>query len=106
MFTDDQRHLALKFAESLSRRKYDIAYSMCSKSLQSQTSIDKMRSDFERMIPLDWGKVDPIEIEDNDQLPFIYVVLGGDVYSEAIIIPSFVLENNESKINEYEFGRP
>jgi hypothetical protein len=85
---------------------YNIAYSMCSKFLQSITSIDTMKKDFEQIIPTDWGKVDPIEIIDHDQFPFIYIALGGEVYSEAIIISSFILEDNEIKIHGYEFGRP
>ena len=37
---------------------------------------------------------------------FVYVVLGGDMYSEAIIIDSFVTENGKIKIGNFEFGRP
>ena len=106
MFTDSQKHIALRFAESLSQRKYHMAYSMCSRLFQSRTSIETMKHDFEHIIPNDWGKVDPIEIVENDQFPFIYIVLGGEVYSEAIMISSFIMEDNEIKIHDYEFGRP
>jgi hypothetical protein len=34
----------------------------------------------------DWGPIDPLEVDDSEDWPFIYVVLGGDVYSEAILI--------------------
>ncbi|KOR31750.1 hypothetical protein TI05_11625 [Achromatium sp. WMS3] len=106
MFNDNQKQVAIKFAESLSQRKYDIAYSMCSKDLQSKSSVDEMKNNFEQIIPTNWGNIDPIEIVDNNQFPFIYIVLGGDIYSESIIISSFISENNEIKINEYELGRP
>jgi len=71
-----------------------------------------MKEDFENMIPLDWGEVDPIEIQpmesasDQDVPPFIYVVLGGDCYSEAIIIDSVIEENGKLSIAAFEFGRP
>ena len=68
--------------------------------------ITALREQFERMIPLDWGPVDPIELEDRDEWPFVYVVLGGDVYSEAIIIESFTLEDGQARIDAVEFGRP
>ncbi len=66
-----------------------------------------LRAKFEYMIPLDWSVVDPIEIyAENDGWPFIYIVLGGDIYSEAIIVYSFVVEDGLHKIDRFEFGRP
>jgi hypothetical protein len=50
--------------------------------------------------------VNPIELEKRDEWPFVYVVLGGDVYSEAIIIESFTLEDGQARIDAVEFGRP
>jgi len=34
------------------------------------------------------------------------VVIGGDVYSEAIIIDRFVVEDDQARIDSLEFGRP
>jgi hypothetical protein len=65
-----------------------------------------LREQFEHMIPLDGGPVNPIELEKRDEWPFVYVVLGGDVYSEAIIIESFTLEDGQARIDAVEFGRP
>jgi hypothetical protein len=37
---------------------------------------------------------------------FLYVVLGSDVYSEAILIDSFASNNEIPKIDRFQFGRP
>jgi hypothetical protein len=107
MFSTQHKALALEFSHLLSQRNYRAAYTLCSAKLQTQISIDQMKKLFEQMIPLDWGPVDPIMTEEGDgNLPFIYVVLGGDTYSEAIIIESFIMENGKLKINLFQFGRP
>jgi hypothetical protein len=108
MFNEEQKTLALEFARSLARRNYEQAYGMLSSRLQSQLSLYELREQFESMIPLDWGEVDPIDLEENpawDEM-FLYVVLGGSVYSEAVIIDSFVLDGAISRINNLQFGRP
>ena len=106
MFDSAQKSLAKEFARVLSQREYDAAHAILSQKLRSQVDVDRLREEFEEMIPLDWGLVDPIELEESGDYPFIYVVLGGDVYSEAIIIDSFSIENNQVKVGRYEFGRP
>lgn len=108
MFDQEQKKLALKFARSLATRSYEQAYGMLSRDVQSQITLDAMRAQFESMIPLDWGEVDLIDLEENpawDEM-FLYVVLGGDTYSEAIIISSFESSSNVLKINSFQFGRP
>lgn len=106
MFTEDEKKLALELAYKLERRDYDSAYSMLSTGLQASLSSTEFRRLYERIIPLDWGDIDPIELMDSDEHPFVYVVLGGDVYSEAIIVDRFVVENGKTKIDNLEFGRP
>lgn len=106
MFDQTQKTLALDFARALSQRDYSAAHEMCSNNLKSRVNVDSLREEFERIIPLDWGPVDPIELEEQADFPFVYVVLGGDVYSEAIIISTFVTENDIAKIDNLEFGRP
>ncbi|NOQ34374.1 MAG: hypothetical protein GQ569_00580 [Methylococcaceae bacterium] len=106
MFNDDQKTLALNFAQQLAQRNYKVAYAMCSQNLQSQLTLDDLHEQFEDMIPLDWGRIEPIELDKNGDYPFVYVVLGGDVYSEAIFINSFVIENSSLNIESFEFGRP
>jgi hypothetical protein len=106
MFDPTQKTLALDFARALVRRDYPAAHAMCSRRLRARLDVATLREQFERMIPLDWGQVDPIELEDRDEWPFVYVVLGGDGYSEAIIIESFTLEDGQARIDAVEFGRP
>ena len=106
MFDQTQRALALNFARTLSQRDYSAAHQMCSNNQKSRVSVDHLREEFERIIPLDWGSIDPVELEEHDDFPFIYVVLGGDVYSEAIIIDTFITEDGIIKIDNFEFGRP
>jgi hypothetical protein len=108
MFDQQQKILALEFARSLAKRDYRQAYNMLSLNAQSQLTEDALREQFESMIPPDWGDVDPIELEENpawDEM-LLYVVLGGDEYSEAIIVNSFASENELPKIDSFQFGRP
>ena len=79
---------------------------MLSNSLPAILSATDFRRLYEQMIPQDWGDIDPIELLGGEEHPFVYVVLGGDVYSEAIIIDRFVFENGSTKIDHLEFGRP
>lgn len=81
---------------------------------RKQTSLDQMRTAFEAIVPTDWGKVGPIEVSDamavwpNKQpsdLGRAYVSIGGDVYSETVIVV-VTLDNGEPKIRKVEFGRP
>ena len=106
MFTEDEKKLALELAYKLEKRDYDSAYEMLSTNIQSSLSATEFRRLYEQMIPLDWGEINPIELLDGEEYPFVYVVLGGDVYSEAIIIDRFVVENCNTRIDNLEFGRP
>ena len=108
MFDANEKALALDFARRLSARDYAAAHTMLSAAARSRTTLDQLQADFERMIPLDWGDVDPIALEEgplwNDQ--FLYVVLGGAVYSEAIMIHAFAVDAGTPGIDSFEFGRP
>ncbi|MCU0735531.1 MAG: hypothetical protein MUF20_08395 [Methylotetracoccus sp.] len=106
MFDPTQKTLALNFARTLARGDYFAAHTMCSRQLRAYLDVAALREQFERMIPLDWGQVDPIELEDHDEWPFVYVVLGGNVYSEAIFNKSFTVEDGQARIDSVEFGRP
>jgi hypothetical protein len=108
MFDQTQKSKALEFARLLGARDYAQAYSMLSVSARSATTVDALREQFEAIIPLDWGDVSPIELQENpawDEM-FLYVVLGGSVYSEAIIISAFASENGQPRIDAFQFGRP
>ena len=105
MSNEARQSLALEFARALSERRYVEAHAMCASDLRSKVSVEKMRSDFEAMIPLDWGPVAPIELVDIAGLPYVYVSLGGELYSEAITI--FLSdEDGNLQVDRFELGRP
>ena len=108
MFDQSQKELALAFARALAARHYDQAYGMLSAAAQSRIPLGRFRDDFDAMIPLDWGAVDPIALVENPawEAMFLYVVLGGKVYSEAVIVESFATEGDTLKIERFQFGRP
>ena len=105
-FDQNEKTTTLSFAHALAERDYVAALGLCSHEIESQISPEALCIEFEKIVPLDWGEVAPIELEENDVFPFVYVVLGGDIYSEAIIIHSFVTEGGQTKIGNYELGRP
>ena len=107
MSNEARQSLALEFARALSERRYVEAHAMCTPDLRSKVSVEKMRSDFEAMIPLDWGPVAPIELVDIGELspPYLYVSLGGEVYSEAIAIYMADVDGNV-QVDRFELGRP
>ena len=60
------------------------------------------------MIPPDFGEVNSIELLENpawDEM-FVYVVVGGPVYSEAVMLEAFTSEDGALKIDRFQFGRP
>ncbi|MDA9982851.1 DUF3887 domain-containing protein [Gammaproteobacteria bacterium] len=106
MYTQEEKELALDLAYKLKIRDYESAYAMLSANLKSNLSTAELRQSYEQMIPQDWGEIDPIELMEGEDFPYLYVVLGGDVYSEAIIIDRFVVEDGQARIDRLEFGRP
>lgn len=106
MFTPEQKNLALVFARHLVAGDYGAAHALLSQRCQGDISATTLAADFTRMIDAEWGEVDPLELEESEDWPFIYVVLGGDTYSEAIFIHTWVTEDGQPKIDNFEFGRP
>ena len=105
-FDQDQKTTALLFARALAGRDYTAAHALCSSEYREQFDAGLLGQEFERTVPLNWGEIDPIELVEHGGFPFVYIHLGGDVYSEAIIVNSFVSENEQTKIASFEFGRP
>jgi hypothetical protein len=108
MFDQAQKTLALTFAHALAARDYEQAYGMLSEGAQSRITRDALREEFEAMIPPDWGDVSPIALQENpawDEM-FLYVVLGGPVYSEAVIVDAMTSEHGTPKVERFQFGRP
>jgi hypothetical protein len=106
MFDAEHQALALEFARLLAARDYAAAYDLCSAGLRARVSLEQLQQDFERIIPLDWGAIEPIEVVEGEDWPFVYVVLGGEMYSEAVIMGGFVMEENSLKVDALELGRP
>jgi hypothetical protein len=108
MFDDAQKTLAVTFARALAARNYAQAYDMLSAAAQSRISVEALRETFESMIPPDWGEVNPIELQESPYTAgrLLYVVLGGPVYSEAVIVHGFTTEDGTPKIDNFELGRP
>lgn len=112
--TDNYENIAFEFTVALTKRDYTKAYSMTSKEFKNHTTIEVMKNTFERIVPLDWGTMGPIELGETmtdwpDKRPtdlgWVYVSIGGDMYSEAIIAIVSV-EDNSLKVREVEYGRP
>ena len=106
MFDQNQKTTAVVFAQKLADRDYQAALELCSEELKPSMNENSLGEEFEAIVPLDWGEVDSIRLEENDAFPFVYITLGGDVFSEAIIVHSFATENGQTKIARFELGRP
>ena len=112
MFT--YREVALKFTQALAAREYVKAHEMTVQEYRNRTSVELMRTSFEKIVPLDWGPIGPIEVgetmtswrgkQPSDRI-WAYVSVGGKVYSEAVII-TVAIEDGVPKIRTVEFGRP
>lgn len=110
----DWERTALTFTKALASRDYGSAYALTSREYQQRSGLEAMRAGFEAIVPLDWGPVDPIEVGETmedwpgkrpQDLGWVYVSIGGDVYSEAVIVV-VAREDGALRIREVEFGRP
>lgn len=110
----EYRQVALQFTKSLAAGEYSAAYAMTSQEYRERITVDQMRAAFEAIIPSDWGTIGPIEVGETmtswpskqpSDLGWAYVSIGGDVYSEAVIIVVTV-EHGVPKVREVDFGRP
>jgi hypothetical protein len=110
----EYKQIALEFARSLAAREYPRAYAMTSHGYRQKSTVDDLRTGFEAIVPTDWGTIGPIEVgqtmtswpgKQPGDVGWAYVSIGGDVYSEAVIVV-VASENGQAKIREVEFGRP
>lgn len=108
------REVALSFARNLAERAYESAYELTAREYRAANSVEVMRDAFELIVPLDWGNADPIEtVQTMDTWPgkrasdlmWVYVSIGGDVYSEGLAA-ILTAEDDQPRIREVEFGRP
>jgi hypothetical protein len=110
----DYSSFGLEFATALVSRDYATAHAMTSSEYRRSTTVAEMQAAFEAIVPTDWPTVGPLEVVVTmerwpDQQPsdvgWAYVSIGGDVYSEAVIVV-VALEAGALRIRTVEFGRP
>jgi len=111
---NDYLNVGVDFAKALARRDYTAAYAMTSSEYQRGMTLAAMQAAFEDIVPTSWSTVGPVEgglTMDTwpDKQPadvgWAYVSIGGDVYSEAVVVVVAV-EAGALRIRTVEFGRP
>ena len=114
MSLQNAKQLALQFSNAMASRDYLRAYDLTAGSFRQNYSQQDLQSSFEDIVPVDWGEVSPIEVgetmtewpaKENTDIAWVYVSLGGDMYSEALIL-IIAAEKDSLKVREIEFGRP
>lgn len=108
-----QKNFTAKFAKKLASRDYVSAYAMTSSNYQHSTTLEEMSDKFEMIMTPDLnnGKIIVGEYMESwpskqaGELGWVYVSIGGDIYSEAIVVV-VCSEDDQLKINAVEFGRP
>jgi hypothetical protein len=110
----DYTHVALAFTKALAARDYDAAYALTSRAYRDGTSLKAMTDAFEAIVPPDWQSVGPIEAgvtmddwpgREASDAGWVYVSVGGDVYSEAVTV-IVTREDGDLSVRAVEFGRP
>jgi hypothetical protein len=107
------KELALAFTEALAARDYKAGYKLTSRDYQNTTSLADMQAAFEVIVPRDWPPGPIVAGQTMDDWPgrepsdvgWVYVSIGGAVYSEAITVV-VTLEDGVHKVRAVEFGRP
>ena len=106
--------MALDFARALTSRDYASAYAMTSRDYQRRVPIEDVRASFEALLPAEFGDVTSVEIgltmaswpdKQPSDVGWAYVSIGGDVYSEAVIVV-VTAEDGSLKVRDVTFGRP
>jgi len=106
--------LAIEFVRALANREYVTAYDLTASEFRSVFSCEEMQNEFESIVPEDWGAIDPIEIGTTmddwpgkleDDIKWVYVVIGGDMYSEAVVLVT-AQQSGILRVRQVEWGRP
>ena len=111
---EDFRPIALSFAKALCSRDYAGAYALTSSQYRAHVTEDEMSDAFERIVPLDWGETEPVQVGETmtdwpdkreGDVGWAYVNISGDAYSEAVVV---VVARDESglAIRDVQWGRP
>ena len=110
----DYQRVGLAFTKALATRDYDAAYALTSRDYRNGTSVKALEAAFERIVPVDWKTVGPIEVgktmedwpgRELSDVGWAYLSVGGDLYSEAVTVV-VTREEGELKVRTVEFGRP
>jgi len=110
----ESKEVALAFTKALTARDYATAYALTAMEYRGATAMQAMQAAFEGVVPSDWGSVGPIEVVQTMQdwpgrktadIGWVYVSIGGDVYSEAVTIV-VTREGGVARVRTAEFGRP
>jgi len=110
----DCKQVGLAFTKALAARDYGAAYALTSRAYRDSTSLQALEAAFETIVPSDWNTVGPIEVgeamedwpgREPSDVGWVYVSVGGDVYSEAVTVV-VTREEGELRVRAVEFGRP
>ena len=107
-----QEKTARSFAEALIGRDYAKAYALTSKAYQSKNTLTKMKTEFEKIVPLSSGglklaqdiMIDTPNPENKNEIGSAYLTIDFNEDFEAIYL-IMVAENNQAAIDTVEFGR-
>jgi hypothetical protein len=116
MPTDQERarEAAGQFAQALADRDYEGAHALLAAEDQAAMGPAELRRRFEAIVPADWPTVGPVVASDPwpdwpgrrpRDLGRVYVTVGGDVYSEAIVV-TVTADGGVLRVRDVEFGRP
>ena len=112
--TPDFRPAALAFTQALTARDFAKAHAMMTAEARRTVSPASLRTQFERMIPKEFGPIGAVEVgktmtswpdRQAADLGWAYVSIGGNAYSEAVIV-IVALEDGAPRVRLAEFGRP
>jgi hypothetical protein len=110
----DFKPAALAFTQALVAKDFPKAHALMTAEARRTVTPASLRSDFERMIPKEFGPIGAVEVGKTmtswpDKRPadlgWAYVSIGGNTYSEAVIV-IVALEDGAPRIRKAEFGRP
>ena len=105
---------ALEFANALVRRDDEAAYAMTTRDYQRRVPLATLRERFDAITPVEFGPITSVDVgmsmeswpdKQGGDVGWVYVTIGGDVYSEALIVV-ITVEDDAMKVREVEFGRP
>ena len=105
---------AIAFARALTSGDFAAAYGMTSREYRRGTSLGAMQTAYEALVPAEFGPVSSVEVglrldswpeKEPTDVSWVYVSIGGDVFSEAVIVV-VTTEDGALRLRDVQFGRP